>query len=168
MASQGVVKFFDDVKGFGFIAPDDGSEELFVHRTGLACDGLVEGDHVSFDASYDDVKGKMRAQNVTGGTGKASFGGKGGGKGGGKSKGPQVCRQFQAGNCSFGDSCRFAHVDGGFGGYDDMGGFGGFGGKKGGGKKGGGKGKFDGSPPVCRQFQAGNCSFGDNCRFQHI
>jgi cold shock CspA family protein len=74
-------------EGSGFITPDDGSEDLFVHSSSLACDGLVEGDEVAFDSSWDDRKGKMRAENVSGGTGAAGGedgfdGGFDGGKGG--------------------------------------------------------------------------------------
>ena len=49
----GVVKWFSDDKGFGFITPDEGSRDLFVHHTGINSDGyrsLAEGAKVSFDA----------------------------------------------------------------------------------------------------------------------
>mgnify|MGYP002634911938 FL=1 len=46
--SSGTVKFFNDSKGFGFITPDDGSKDLFVHVSGLT-DEIREGDKVSFD-----------------------------------------------------------------------------------------------------------------------
>ncbi|CAE8613076.1 unnamed protein product [Polarella glacialis] len=179
MASSGTVKFFNEEKGFGFISPDDGSEDLFVHRTSLDGESLIEGDAVRFNADWDDMKGKMRALGVTGGTGgfggggKGGFGGGGKGKGGGGGKG--ACRQFEQGSCSFGDSCRFSHGgggDGGFGGgggsYGGGGGSYGGGGSHGGGGFGGGKGKGGGGGGVCRQFQeSGNCSFGDRCRFSH-
>ncbi|CAE8594757.1 unnamed protein product [Polarella glacialis] len=185
MATSGTVKFFNDEKGFGFITPDDGSEDLFVHRTCLEGQTLVDGDQVRFNANWDDMKGKMRAENVSGGTGGFGSGGKGGGKGtGGGGKG--ACRQFEQGSCSFGDSCRFSHGGGGGGGFGgggnyggggDYGGGGGFGGGGkgkggfGGGGFGGGKGKGGdyggGGNQSCRQFQAGNCSFGDRCRFTH-
>merc|ERR1719262_1346779 len=84
MSKSGTVKFFADNKGFGFIAPSDGSEELFVHANDIT-DGqaLLEGDEVWYDDSYDDRKGKTKAVNVSGGTGGAqsSGGGKGGGYG---------------------------------------------------------------------------------------
>lgn len=63
----GTVKFFNMSKGFGFIAPEDGGNDVFVHisaveRSGLA--GLVDGQKVSFDAE-PDPKGKgMRASNL--------------------------------------------------------------------------------------------------------
>jgi CspA family cold shock protein len=62
----GTVKWFSDEKGFGFITPDDGSKDLFVHQTGIAGDGfrsLTEGAKVSFDSEEGD-KGP-RAVNVT-------------------------------------------------------------------------------------------------------
>ena len=45
---QGTVKFFNETKGFGFITPNDGSSEIFVHSTGLI-DNIRENDVVSFD-----------------------------------------------------------------------------------------------------------------------
>jgi len=45
---QGTVKFFNETKGFGFITPNDGSSEIFVHSTGLI-DNIRESDVVSFD-----------------------------------------------------------------------------------------------------------------------
>ena len=45
---QGTVKFFNETKGFGFITPNDGGSEIFVHSTGLI-DNIRESDTVSFD-----------------------------------------------------------------------------------------------------------------------
>ena len=45
---QGTVKFFNEIKGFGFITPNDGGSEIFVHSTGLI-DNIRESDTVSFD-----------------------------------------------------------------------------------------------------------------------
>jgi CspA family cold shock protein len=61
----GTVKWFNPDKGFGFITPDDGSKDLFVHQSAISGEGfrsLDEGDQVSFDTEDSD-KGP-RAANV--------------------------------------------------------------------------------------------------------
>jgi len=57
----GIVKFFNNTKGFGFITPSDGSEDLFVHLSGLV-DKIKEDDQVKFEVQ----KGKkgLNAVNV--------------------------------------------------------------------------------------------------------
>ncbi|KAF0242007.1 MAG: cold shock protein [Planctomycetota bacterium] len=63
--ATGTVKWFSDQKGYGFIAPDDGGKDVFVHHTAIQMQGfrtLQEGMKVSFDITQD-VKG-ARAVNV--------------------------------------------------------------------------------------------------------
>ena len=60
MRIQGVVKFFNATKGFGFIKPDNGGKDVFVHVTALEAAGIYglnEGDKVSF-VLEDDRKGR--------------------------------------------------------------------------------------------------------------
>jgi CspA family cold shock protein len=63
----GTVKFFNTQKGFGFIAPEDGSSDVFVHISAVEQAGmstLHEGQRVSFDVVTDQRRGKTNAQNL--------------------------------------------------------------------------------------------------------
>ena len=63
--AEGTVKWFNDAKGFGFITPDDGSEDLFTHFSSITGDGyksLKEGQRVTFEVT-DGPKGKQ-ASNI--------------------------------------------------------------------------------------------------------
>ena len=63
----GTVKFFNATKGFGFIQPEDGSPDVFVHATAVERAGLqsiVEGQKLSFDSVRDPRSGKFAADNL--------------------------------------------------------------------------------------------------------
>ena len=63
----GTVKFYNDQKGYGFIAPDNGGKDVFVHATALeraGIHGLSEGQKVSFDTAEDARSGKIAVDNI--------------------------------------------------------------------------------------------------------
>lgn len=65
--NTGVVKFYNDQKGYGFIQPDNGGKDVFVHATALeraGIRGLVEGQKVSFDTREDRRTGKIAVDNI--------------------------------------------------------------------------------------------------------
>ncbi len=66
-AGAGVVKWFNRTKGFGFITPDGGGEDLFVHGTAVELAGLrnlEEGQPIAYDVELDRRKGKTSAVNL--------------------------------------------------------------------------------------------------------
>ena len=65
---KGAVKWFNGQKGFGFIQPHDGGNDVFVHisaveRAGLS--GLAEGQKVNFEIKADKMRGKTSAENLS-------------------------------------------------------------------------------------------------------
>ena len=63
----GTVKFYNEMKGFGFIQPNDGSKDVFVHATALERAGmrnLFEGQKVAFDTAEDSRSGKIAVNNI--------------------------------------------------------------------------------------------------------
>ena len=63
----GTVKFFNETKGFGFIAPDNGGPDVFVHISAVERSGLrslSEGQKVSFEIVRDKRSGKNAAENL--------------------------------------------------------------------------------------------------------
>jgi len=66
--TTGTVKWFNGQKGFGFIQPNDGGNDVFVHisaveRAGLS--GLAEGQKVNFELKTDRMRGKVSAENLS-------------------------------------------------------------------------------------------------------
>jgi CspA family cold shock protein len=65
--STGTVKWFNTQKGFGFIQPDDGGKDVFVHISAVQRSGmqtLNEGQKISFDVVQDKRSGKAAAENL--------------------------------------------------------------------------------------------------------
>jgi cold shock protein len=66
--TQGTVKFFNDQRGFGFIQPDDGGKDIFVHISAIERAGmrvLNEGQKIAFDVVADRKNpGKSSAENL--------------------------------------------------------------------------------------------------------
>ncbi len=65
--TTGTVKFYNEMKGFGFIQPSDGGKDVFVHATALERAGmrnLVEGQKVTFDTAEDRRSGKIAVNNI--------------------------------------------------------------------------------------------------------
>jgi cold shock protein len=65
--TQGIVKWFNSQKGYGFIQPDDGSQDVFVHISAVEKAGmsnLNEGQKVSFDVVPNRKTGKSSAGNL--------------------------------------------------------------------------------------------------------
>ncbi|MCB1418220.1 MAG: cold-shock protein [Zhengella sp.] len=63
----GTVKFFNTTKGFGFITPDDGKQDVFVHISAVERSGMTtisEGQKVSFEVVRDARSGKNAAANL--------------------------------------------------------------------------------------------------------
>jgi CspA family cold shock protein len=64
----GTVKFFNTTKGFGFVQPEDGGGDVFVHITALqrsGLQGLNEGDKVMFDTAVNERTGKTAVENIS-------------------------------------------------------------------------------------------------------
>ncbi|GEP55459.1 cold-shock protein [Reyranella soli] len=64
---KGTVKWFNATKGFGFIQPDDGGKDAFVHISAVERAGishLIEGQKIQFDLVTDGRSGKLSAENL--------------------------------------------------------------------------------------------------------
>ena len=141
--ASGTVKWFNTAKGFGFIQPDDGGSDVFVHISALAqagLDSLNEGDKVDYEMEQDRRSGKLAANSiVVTAQGEAPPRRAGGGGGGGGFGGGDRGGYGGGGDRGGGDR-------GGYGGGGDRGGYGGGGGGRdrgfggGGGFSGGGGG----------------------------
>ena len=150
--ASGTVKWFNTAKGFGFVQPDDGGSDIFIHISALnqaGLDSLNEGDKVNYELEQDRRSGKLAATQIVvtaQGTpqpqraGGGGFGGGGdrGGYGGGGDRGGGDRGGFGGGFGGGGGRDR-GGFSGGGGGGRDRGGFGGGGGGGGGGGFGGGE-----------------------------
>ena len=65
--TTGTVKFYNDQRGYGFIQPDDGQKDVFVHATALeraGLTGLAEGQKVKFETENDPRSGKIAVSTI--------------------------------------------------------------------------------------------------------
>lgn len=65
--NTGTVKWFNDQKGYGFIQPDAGGNDVFVHISAVEASGmrsLTENQKVTYDLKHDEKKGKDSAENI--------------------------------------------------------------------------------------------------------
>lgn len=62
--TTGTVKWFNSTKGFGFIQPDDGSQDVFVHISAVERAGMREGQKIGFEVARDNKSGKMAAEQL--------------------------------------------------------------------------------------------------------
>jgi len=158
MSQTGSVKKWIGDRGFGFIVPADGGQDVFVHFSGISGKReLNVGENVTFDVEIDDRSGKPRAINVVGdGSGQpAQSGGFGGGRGGGYGGGRSGGRNNYGGNRQGGYS---GGQSGGYG-QQQSGGYGGQQGGYGGQQQGGGYGQGQQQYGQQQQF-GGNQQYG--------
>lgn len=69
--AEGTVKFYNSQKGFGFISPDDGGKDVFVHASALERAGmrsLAEGQRINFEVVQDRRTGRVSAEITASGT----------------------------------------------------------------------------------------------------
>jgi len=165
----GTCKWWNSQKGFGFITPDDGGSDVFVHQTAISADGfrsLAEGEELEYTVEQG-ADGRLKASNVSGPNGKSvkgapqefrsGGGGRGGGMGGGRGGGRGGYsagggggyggygggQQGGYGGGSYGGGQQGGY-GGGQGGYGGGGRGGGYGGDGGAGGYGGGQGGYGG------------------------
>jgi CspA family cold shock protein len=63
--STGIVKMYDENRGFGFIQPDDGGADVFVHAKSIVgASTLIPAQTVEFESVFDQARGKFRANDV--------------------------------------------------------------------------------------------------------
>jgi CspA family cold shock protein len=65
MSTTGIVKMYDEDRGFGFIEPDDGSADVFVHAKNIVgASMLIPAQAVEYESVFDQQRGKYRASDV--------------------------------------------------------------------------------------------------------